>query len=126
MLHSWIDDYCLAKRGCEKDYKKEWEAVRYMLCGKMFALLGKDKTGKRIITLKLEPSYGTLLRMEYKDIIPGYYMNKLHWNSVYLDGNVPEFLLKEMINESYHILLHSLPKKLQKEFIPQEGEGDIL
>lgn len=74
------------------------------------------KEGKAIITLKIEPSYGAALRQDHKDIIPGYYMNKLHWNSVFLDGAVPDELLKEMIDESYQILLHSLPKKLQKEF----------
>ncbi len=116
MQHEWIDAYCLAKKGCEKDVKEEWGATRYMLCGKMFALRGHDNNGKAIITLKIEPSYGAQLRMEYADITPGYYMNKLHWNSVALDGNVPEALLKEMIDESYTLLLHSLPKKRQKEY----------
>ena len=116
MHYSWVDEYCLAKKGCETDYKEEWGATRYMLCGKMFALRGANKHGNTIITLKLEPSYGAQLRMEYAAIAPGYYMNKLHWNSVLLDASVPETLLKEMIDESYHILLHSLPKKLQQAF----------
>ena len=116
MRYSWLDAYCLAKKGCEKDYKAEWEAFRYMIGGKMFAMQGADKEGRAIITLKIEPSYGAALRQDHKDIIPGYYMNKLHWNSVFLDGAVPDELLKEMIDESYQILLHSLPKKLQKEF----------
>jgi Uncharacterized protein conserved in bacteria len=120
MKYSWIDEYCITKKGCEKDFKEEWGATRYMLCGKMFALRGENKSGNPIITLKLEPSYGAQLRMEYADITPGYYMNKLHWNSVLLDGTVPKPLLKEMIDESYQILLHSLPKKLQQAFTEAE------
>lgn len=88
-----------------------------MLAGKMFAMQGTDKDGNPIITLKIEPSYGAELRKDYKDIVPGYYMNKLHWNSVRLDGDVPDDILKEMVDESYQILLNSLPKKLQKEFL---------
>jgi len=115
MAYPWLDEYCLAKPGCEKDYKEEWGATRYMIRGKMFAMVGEDKEGNPIVTLKLEPSYGAELRKEYADITPGYYMNKLHWNSVRLDGTVPEGLLQEMLDESHAILLQSLPKKVQQE-----------
>lgn len=116
--YPWLDEYCLSKTGAAKDYKEEWEATRYMLAGKMFAMQGEDKQKNEIITLKIEPAYGALLRQDYPDdITPGYYMNKLHWNSVRLDGSVPEKILKEMVDESYDILLKSLPKKLQKEIL---------
>ena len=49
MNYLWLDAYCLAKKGCEKDYKAEWEAFRYMIGGKMFALCGTDKEGNPII-----------------------------------------------------------------------------
>ena len=116
MGYQWLDEYCLAQKGCEKDFKEEWGATRYMLCGKMFALRGEDKEGRPIMTLKLEPGYGAQLRTEYASITPGYYMNKRHWNSVLLDGTVPDALLREMIDESWQILLHSLPKKMQQRF----------
>ena len=115
MKYQWLDDYCRSKQGAEKDFKEEWNATRYMLKGKMFALQGNDKSGKAIITLKLETSHGQLLREEYEDIFPGYYMNKEHWNSVYLDGNTPEDLMREMIDESYSLILKSLSKKDQTE-----------
>ena len=118
--YPWLDEYCRTKPGCVKDFQAEWEATRYMIGGKMFALQGDDKQKNAIITLKIEPSYGALLRQDYPaDITPGYYMNKLHWNSVRLDGSVPEKLLKEMIDESYEAILHSLTKKLQKELLGQ-------
>ncbi len=117
MNYPWLDEYCLAKPGCEKDYKAEWEATRYMLAGKMFALMGENKEKQPFINLKIEPFRGAALRQDYKDITPGYYMNKLHWNSVRLNGEVPDDVLKEMIDESYQILLDSLPKKVQSKIL---------
>lgn len=83
MKYDWMDEYLMAKPGVEKDFKEEWNWRRYMICGKMFAALCfDDKNKESLITLKLEPVEGDFLRQQYKDIIPGYYMNKVHWNSV--------------------------------------------
>ncbi|MDF2595951.1 MAG: hypothetical protein K0R69_2292 [Clostridia bacterium] len=120
MKYMWLDEYCLSKIGTDKDFKEEWQATRYMLRGKMFAMQGGDKEGKAIITLKLDPLYGQLLRQNYKDIIPGYYMNKEHWNSLYLDGEVPDEILKDMIDKSHQLILNGLPKKIQKEILEKE------
>lgn len=117
MKYEWIDEYCLAKKGVEKDYKPEWQATRYMVRKKMFAMQGGDKEGKPIITIKLEPMFGTLLRQQYKDIVPGYYMNKEHWNSLYLDGDVPDEIVKDMLDKSYLVLLCSFSKKAQQEIV---------
>lgn len=115
MKYEWIDEYCLAKRGVEKDYKPEWEATRYMIRGKMFAIQGGDKDGKPIFTVKLEPEFGALLRQQYQDIVPGYYMNKEHWNSLYLEGNVPDEIVKEILDKAYEVLLRSFSRKAQSE-----------
>lgn len=115
MNYDWLDEYCVSKKNVEKDYKLEWEATRYMIKGKMFAMLGGDKYNKPIITVKLEPMFGQILREKYSDIIPGYYMNKEHWNSLYLEGQVPVEVLKDMLDKSYDIILHSFSKKVQNE-----------
>ena len=115
MKYEWLDAYCTAKKGAEKDFKAEWNATRYMIRGKMFAMQGGDKYGKPIITVKLEPLFGELLRKQYKDIVPGYYMNKEHWNSLYLEGDVPDEVLRDMLDKAYEILLASLSKKAQDE-----------
>ena len=115
MKYSWMDEYCLSKRGVEKDFKPEWNATRYMIRGKMFAMQGGDKEGKPIFTMKLSPMDGQALRSQFKDIIPGYYMNKEHWNSLYLEGDVPDDIVKDMLDQSYEILLNSLSKKVQQE-----------
>lgn len=115
MKYDWLDDYCLTQAGATKEYKPEWDATRYMVGGKMFALWGGDKAGKRIITLKLDPVEGNMLRRQHKDIVPGYYMNKVHWNSLYLEGDVPDDVVKHMVCESHQLILESLSKKRQKE-----------
>jgi predicted DNA-binding protein (MmcQ/YjbR family) len=81
----------------------------------MFALQGADNTGRAIVTLKLLPEDGNALRTQHKDIIPGYYMNKEHWNSVYLDGSVPDNVVRKMVDNSHALIFASLTKKAQKE-----------
>lgn len=117
MKYEWLDDYCISKKGVEKDYKVEWEATRYMIDGKIFVLKGGDKYKKEIITVKCEPSFGQMLRSQYEDIVAGYHMNKEHWNSVYVDGDVPDDIVKQMIDMSYELVLKSLSKKKQNEII---------
>lgn len=117
MKYGWLVEYCLSKKCTERDYKVEWNAVRFMIGGKMFAMQGGDKEGKPIITLKLEPAFGDFLRRQYEDIVPGYYMNKVHWNSLYLEGSVPDDVLKDMVDQSYQLIFDSLSKKAQKEII---------
>lgn len=111
----WIGEHCLKQKGSHKEYKAEWEATLYRVSDKIFALQGKDKNNNEIITLKLLPEFGRLLREQYSDIQPGYYMNKDHWNSVLLDGNVPEEVLKGMIDASYNLIVKSLTKKTRQE-----------
>lgn len=111
MKYSWIEGFCLSKKGAVKEYKAEWEALLYLVGGKMFVMQGRDNQGRSIITIKLEPPFGELLRSQYADIRPGYYMNKLHWNSVDLNGSVPDEILKCMLDQSYELVLHSLTKK---------------
>lgn len=115
MKYEWMDNFCLSLKGVQKDFKEEWQATRYMIGGKMFVMQGGDKFGTLIATVKLEPTFGRFLREQYKDIVPGYYMNKDHWNSLYLDGDVPDEVFRDMIEKSYRLVFSALPKKLQKE-----------
>lgn len=111
----FLENYMLSKKGITKEYKAEWEAFRYMLLDKMVVMEGCDNTGREILTFKCEPAYGELLRNTYKDIVPGYYMNKVHWNSVYKDGDVPEEVVKDMADQSYKLILSGFSKKKQAD-----------
>ena len=119
-MAAWMDACLLEKQGVETDYKEEWEAQRFMLCGKMFAMRGGDKTGKPIFTMKLEPAFGAFLRQQYPEgIVPGYYMNKEHWNSLYLEADVPEPLVREMLDKCYDTGLSALTIKARKALLEQ-------
>ena len=122
MQYLWIDEYLLKKPGVTKDLKVEWNWIRYQIGGKLFAAVCLEENTNRpvYITVKLDPSEGDFLRQRYPDIIPGYYMNKVHWNSVKADGCVPDELLREMLDRSYSLVLAGLSKKKQRELL--EGE----
>ena len=126
MKYDWIDQYLLAKPAA-KDLQPEWNWIRYKLGEKMFAAIClDDATGKAVyITLKLAPDEGEFLRQQYEDIIPGYYMNKVHWNSIKADGNVPDDLLREMLEKSYQLVLGSFSKKKQKELLEGEKQDAV-
>ena len=117
MNYLWIDNYLMQKQGVTK-LPPQWNWIRYAIGGKMFAAvcLGENNT-PYYITLKLEPSEGSFLRQHYKDIIPGYYMNKEHWNSINPNGEVPDELLKDLLDKSYALVFGSFSKKKQKEIL---------
>lgn len=119
MKYDFIQEYCLSKKGVEEDYKQEWDAIRYSIRSKMFALVGNDSAGNPIISVKHTPEYGEELRDKYKDIYPGYYLNKVHWSSVLLNGEVPEAVLKQLLDGSYELIFSSLSKKIQNEILNQ-------
>ena len=118
MNYPWIHAYLLAKPGVTADYKQEWNWVRYQLGGKLFAAVCLDDKDKPVyVTMKLLPARGDLLRQQFADIIPGYYCNKVHWNSVKADGCVPDALLKDMLDESYSLILNAFSKKRREEIL---------
>lgn len=122
MKYEWIDGYLIKKPGVTKDLQKDWNWIRYQIGGRMFAAICLDDDDKPYyITLKLEPVEGDFWRQKYEDIIPGYYMNKTHWNSVKADGNVPDDVLKDLLDKAYSIVLGSLTKKLQRELTLPQG-----
>jgi len=111
MRYEWLDGELLQKPGAVKDFKVEWQWVRYMVCGKMFAATLMDGERRAVVSLKLDPLEGEFLRGQYSDIAPGYYMNKQHWNSIRLDGEVPDDLLRDLAEKSYRLVLGGLPRK---------------
>ena len=116
MPYPWIDDYLLQKPGVTKDLQPDWNWIRYQIGGKLFAAVCLDDQDQPYyITLKLDPAEGDFLRGQYEDILPGYYMNKTHWNSVRAQGSVPDDLLRNLLDEAYRLVLHALRKKKHRE-----------
>ena len=121
MKYPWIDEYMMGKHGVTKDLQAEWNWIRYQIGGKMFAAICLDDQDQPYyITLKLEPLEGDFWRKQYDDIIPGYYMNKTHWNSVRANGALPDDILRDLLDKAYKIVLGSLSKKKQKEILEYE------
>ena len=114
--YPWLKDYLLSKTGVQSDYKVEWDWTRFMIRNKMFVAFCADSTENALITLKCEPDFNVYLRNTYPDIIEGYYMNKVHWNSIKVGGTVPDEVVKEMCDRAYNLILKSFLKKHNTKF----------
>ncbi len=103
----------LSKPGAEETTPFGPEVLVYKVGGKMFSLTDPGEFPLRI-NLKCDPERAIELREEYSGIIPGYHMNKRHWNTLILDGSVPSSLVAELIDHSYDLVAASLPKSRGK------------
>ncbi len=101
--------YLLAKPGATDELPFGPDALVFKVLGKMFAIVSWQATPLRI-SLKCDPNLALLLRGTYAAVTPGYYLNKKHWNTVILDGEVPEDEVEEMIDASYELVVKGLTK----------------
>lgn len=121
MRYTWLDSYLLSKTGVTKDLQPAWNWIRYHIGGKMFCAVCLDEQNlPYYITLKLEPLEGEFWRAQYADVLPGYYCNKVHWNSIRPDGAVPDDILKGMLDKSYALVLSGFSKKKQRDILGED------
>ncbi|MDM9630353.1 MmcQ/YjbR family DNA-binding protein [Robiginitalea aurantiaca] len=103
-------DYCLAKKGVTEGFPFGQDVLVFKVMGKMFALTALDRLPSQA-NLKCDPERAIELRERYDGrIIPGYHMSKANWNTIYLE-ELPENLIRELIDHSYALIVASLPKK---------------
>ena len=107
---SEIRKYCLSKPGVEETFPFGPDTLVYKVIGKVFLLCGMDET-PLTMNVKCDPEKAAGLREQYPCVIPGYHMNKKHWNTVTLDGSVSDLLLREWMDDSYLLVVKSLSKK---------------
>ena len=89
----------------------------FKVAGKMFLLLALDEDPLRA-NLKGNAEQNAEWREQFPDdIFPGYHMDKNHWNTVVMEGNLPSSFLKEMIRNSYQLVIEKLPKKTRSELL---------
>ena len=86
------------------------EVLVYKVLGKMFATLGLEGAVGRM-NLKCDPERSLELRDEHEAVLPGYHMNKKHWNTVVLDGSIPSDLLRELVDHSYDLVIKGMTQK---------------
>lgn len=106
--------FCLTIRNTYEDYPFSdfnWTIMRSSENKKMFAAIFEYQGNIRI-NVKCEPELAELLRNAYPSVLPAYHMNKKHWNSIILDGTVPDEEIKNMILDSFELIK---PKKSVKK-----------
>lgn len=111
-------EFCIAQgnklAGAQVYYREDWDCYYFDIAGKYFGLLSVKAEGESFITLKNLPEVNEELRATYKAIRPGYYTNKVHWNSIDLTSDeMSEELLAALIKTSYQLVISKLPKKIQ-------------
>jgi len=113
-IENKIEKYLLSKKGIYLDFPFGPEAAVYKVGNKMFALCSWHEKVPWL-NLKCDPEDADILRSMFDSIKPAYHMNKRHWNSVYLNGTVPEGILHQMIDDSYNLVVKGLSRAEKKK-----------
>lgn len=113
-----LQQYCLSKKGVTEETPFGPDNLVYKVGGKMFLLASLDSLPLQF-NAKCDPDEALQLRETYSCVQPGYHMNKKHWNTVVVDGSVPDKTLQSWIDASYRLVVASLPKKMQEEILRQ-------
>ncbi|GAA2143648.1 MmcQ/YjbR family DNA-binding protein [Kitasatospora kazusensis] len=103
---------CLALAGSEETFPFNPETSVFKAGGKVFAISALGAVPLRV-SLKCDPDLAVRLRAEHPAITGGWHLNKRHWNTVLIDGSVPQTLLLEMIEDSYDLIVAQLPRRQQ-------------
>lgn len=101
--------YLFQKKATTEEQPFGPQALVFKVVGKMYALIAWEEQPLRL-TLKCDPDLAVSLRSRYPAVQPGYYMNKAHWNTISLDGSIPETELLGLIDHSYELVVASLKK----------------
>ncbi len=109
MIFADVQTNMLRRAGVTEETPFGPDTLVYKVGGKMFATLSEGETGPRM-NLKCPPERAIALREEYEAIVPGYHMNKKHWNTLSLDGRIPKALVMELIEVSYSLVRAGLTK----------------
>jgi predicted DNA-binding protein (MmcQ/YjbR family) len=108
-----LREYCLVKKGVTESFPFDETTLVFKVAGKMFCLT--DLVDDFAVALKNDPEKNMELREQFPAVRPGYHMNKQHWNTVLIDGSISDKMLKQLIDESYWIIVNKLPKKVREE-----------
>ena len=116
-----LRDFCLSLPHAEEATPFDETTLVYKIGGRIFALTDMEDSGR--INLKCDPDRAIELRERHPEIVPGWHMNKRHWNTVTTDGDLPDEMVREIIRDSYRLVFRSLPRTVQRELAaPENGE----
>jgi predicted DNA-binding protein (MmcQ/YjbR family) len=117
-----LRDHCLAFPGSEETFPFGPQTSVFKVGGKMFAL-SRLAQAPLEVSLKCEPLLAQQLREAHPAVLPGYHLNKRHWNTVIVDGSLPEQTIKDMIEDSYDLVVSQLPESGRRALGWRAGEG---
>jgi predicted DNA-binding protein (MmcQ/YjbR family) len=109
-----IRAHSLKKKGVTEEFPFDETTLVFKVMGKMFLLASLDSIPLSI-NLKCDPERAVELRERYEAVLPGYHMNKTHWNTVIIDGSIPDKFIIEWIDDSYQIIKDNLSKANRKK-----------
>jgi len=109
-----LRDWCLDQAGAVEDFPFTPEHSVFKVHGKMFALSALEREPLEV-SVKCEPELAVELRNSYPAIRPGYHLNKRHWNTITLDGSLPDQLVRDLIEDSYDLVVSALPKRVKEK-----------
>ena len=105
--------HCMLKRGVTEEYPFDEVTVVFKVNGKMFALSNVETFNR--ISVKCDPDDASAYREAFVSVEPGYHLNKKHWNSIYLNGDVSDEQILQWVDESWEIVAASFSKKIREE-----------
>jgi len=108
-------EYCLSKKGVSESFPFDDTTLVFKVLDKMFTLTDIEDTFK--INLKFDEEKALELREQYEAVIPGYHMSKKYWNTIIVDGSIPDNMLQKWIDGSYNIVVSKMPKYKQKKLL---------
>lgn len=109
-----LRDFCLKLPGVKEDLPFGPDSLVFKVMGKMFLLAPLDEP-KLSFNVKCEPEKAEELRATYDDVLPGYHMSKKHWNTVHVNGSIPNDILFEWVKDSYNLVVATLTKSAKQE-----------
>ncbi len=125
MKNKSVEKYLLSKPECRKDFPFGPDVAVFKVKNKMFATLSsRDNVAN--MNLKCDPYKAAALRDVYAAVIPGYHMNKLHWNTLILDDSIPHDEIQKMIDHSYALVVKGLRKAEKNALLLSYSEAEIF
>ena len=108
-----LRDYCLRKNGVTESFPFDLDTLVFKVGGKVFLLTNLQNPVS--FNAKCNPERSLALREEFQEIVPGYHMSKIHWNTVSMTGRLSNQQLEELIDHSYDLVYQGLSKKIKEE-----------
>jgi predicted DNA-binding protein (MmcQ/YjbR family) len=105
--------HCLAQPEAVEEFPFDSQHSVFKVAGKMFALTALGRTPLKV-SVKCEPELAVQFRASYEAVQPGWHLNKRHWNTITLGADVPDELLRDMIEDSYDLVVDGLPKRARE------------